>query len=76
MSQGNGHSEVKIHASDKLPEVKANQEKPKMIAYFDLFRFARKEDIALMVLGSIAAFVNGGAIPSFSLIFGSMINSF
>jgi len=47
-----------------------------MIAYFDLFRFARKEDIALMVLGSIAAFVNGGAIPSFSLIFGSMINSF
>lgn len=29
-----------------------------------------------MVLGSIAAFLNGGAIPSFSLIFGSMINSF
>lgn len=47
-----------------------------MIAYFDLFRFAKKEDIALMILGSIAAFLNGGAIPSFSLIFGSMINSF
>ncbi|CAD8092756.1 unnamed protein product [Paramecium primaurelia] len=76
MSQSKGPSEVKIHASDKLSDVKANQEKPKMIAYFDLFRFAKKEDIALMVLGSIAAFINGGAIPSFSLIFGSMINSF
>lgn len=29
-----------------------------------------------MVLGSIAAFLNGGAMPSFSLIFGKMMNSF
>jgi ATP-binding cassette subfamily B (MDR/TAP) protein 1 len=47
-----------------------------MIPYFDLFRFASTKDKFLMVIGSIAAFLNGGAIPSFSLIFGSMINSF
>lgn len=51
-------------------------EKQKMIPYFKLFRYAKKGDIVLMVLGSIAAFLNGGAIPSFSLIFGSMVNSF
>lgn len=47
-----------------------------MIPYFQLFRYAKNRDIVLMVLGSVAAFLNGGAIPSFSLIFGSMVNSF
>ncbi|CAD8161006.1 unnamed protein product [Paramecium pentaurelia] len=51
-------------------------EKQKMIPYFQLFRYAKNRDIVLMVLGSVAAFLNGGAIPSFSLIFGSMVNSF
>lgn len=47
-----------------------------MVPYFDLFRFATTKDKVLMVLGSLAAFLNGGAIPSFSIIFGSMMNSF
>ena len=66
---------MKIHVNENLPKSTKEQE-PKIIPYTDLFRFASTKDRLFMVLGSIAAFLNGGAIPSFSLIFGSMINSF
>lgn len=45
-------------------------EKVKDISYFKLFRFATNTDILLMVLGALAACINGITIPLFSLIFG------
>lgn len=48
----------------------------KMVPYFDLFRYATKSDKTLMWIGAAAAFANGAAFPSFSLIFGAMTDSF
>ncbi|KAL4426347.1 hypothetical protein ABPG74_006285 [Tetrahymena malaccensis] len=41
-----------------------------------LFRFASRQDWTMMIIGSIAALLNGLSYPSFSLIFGQMIDSF
>jgi ATP-binding cassette subfamily B (MDR/TAP) protein 1 len=41
-----------------------------------LFRFATKADIILMVLGSIAALAMGASLPAFALLWGSMTDSF
>lgn len=43
---------------------------------FELFRFAKKADIILMVVGSIGAAAMGVAMPSFALLWGNMTNSF
>eukprot|EP00743_Colponemidia_sp_Colp-15_P010726 GILK01011850.1.p1 GENE.GILK01011850.1~~GILK01011850.1.p1 ORF type:complete len:1311 (+),score=265.06 GILK01011850.1:141-3935(+) len=53
-------------------------EKPKeelKVEYKKLFRFADSTDKLLMLLGSIAAIGNGGALPAFSIVFGSMIDT-
>lgn len=47
-----------------------------MVPFFVLFRYATSLDKTLMILGSIAAFLNGAAFPSFSIIFGQMTDSF
>lgn len=42
----------------------------------DLFRFATKFDVMLMVVGSICACAMGTALPSFALLWGNMTDSF
>lgn len=46
------------------------------VKFSKLFRFATGYDKLLLTIGSLAAFVNGAALPLFSLIFGEMIDSF
>lgn len=41
-----------------------------------MFRFANGSDKCLIAIGVIAAICNGCIMPSFSLIFGNMIDSF
>lgn len=41
-----------------------------------MLRFATGGDKCLMALGCLAAFVNGAAMPLFSLIFGNMTDAF
>lgn len=46
------------------------------VAFYRLFSFADRFDIALMIVGSVSAIVNGMAQPVMTLIFGTLINSF
>ncbi|CAK64833.1 unnamed protein product (macronuclear) [Paramecium tetraurelia] len=47
-----------------------------MVPYFELLRYASPKDKLLMIIGGIAAFLNGASFPSFSIIFGDMTDSF
>ncbi|CAD8124583.1 unnamed protein product [Paramecium sonneborni] len=51
------------------------QQEP-MVPYFELLRYASPKDKILMFIGGFAAFCNGAAFPSFSIIFGDMTDSF
>lgn len=71
--------EAKVHDINQIKDEKKEapkQESQNKIPYFSLFRYATNYDKTLMMIGAIAAFLNGGAMPSFSLIFGNMIDSF
>ena len=46
------------------------------VAFFQLFRFATKVDIILIVVGSIASLAMGAALPAFALLWGEMTDSF
>ncbi len=48
----------------------------KSISFFDLFRFASKTDICMMVVASICSAFMGAAIPIFAYLTGNMIDSF
>lgn len=72
----NDDDDNKSNKSDDEVEV---EEKPKElpgISYFKLFHFATSVDWFLMIVGGIAAMINGIALPMFSLIFGEMTDSF
>lgn len=47
-----------------------------MVPFSELLQFATTSDKILMALGGFAAFVNGSAMPLFSVIFGEMSDSF
>ncbi|KAH6773575.1 P-glycoprotein 9 [Perilla frutescens var. hirtella] len=46
------------------------------VAFYKLFSFADKRDVALMVVGTISAIGNGVSQPLMTLIFGQLVNSF
>ncbi|XP_028121789.1 ABC transporter B family member 9-like [Camellia sinensis] len=46
------------------------------VAFYRLFSFADRFDIALMIVGTVSAIANGMAQPVMTLIFGTLINSF
>ncbi|KAF5944013.1 hypothetical protein HYC85_018090 [Camellia sinensis] len=46
------------------------------VAFYRLFSFADRFDIALMIVGTVSAIGNGMAQPVMTLIFGTLINSF
>jgi ATP-binding cassette subfamily B (MDR/TAP) protein 1 len=46
------------------------------VSFTQLFRFATRVDIILMILGTVASIITGTAIPVFAYISGSMIDAF
>jgi hypothetical protein len=43
----------------------------KPVSYVSLFRYANAQELTLVILGCIASVINGGALPGFSVLFGS-----
>ncbi|XP_008784383.2 ABC transporter B family member 19 [Phoenix dactylifera] len=46
------------------------------VAFYELFTFADRYDLALMGAGSLGAVVHGSAMPVFFLLFGDLVNGF
>lgn len=46
------------------------------ISFFQLFRFAEPLDKVLMAVGSLGAFVEGAAMPVFTILWGNMTDAF
>lgn len=49
---------------------------PVKIGYFDLFRYATKIDLLIIVVGSICAIAGGAAMPLMTVVFGSLTSTF
>ncbi|KAM3350729.1 hypothetical protein ACQJBY_023045 [Aegilops geniculata] len=48
----------------------------KKVAFFGMFRYARRTDVALMGVGTVAAMVNGMSEPLMTVVFAAVIESF
>ncbi|XP_059670315.1 ABC transporter B family member 19-like [Cornus florida] len=57
-----------------MPE--AEKKKEQSLPFYQLFSFADKYDLLLMVSGSLGAIVHGSSMPVFFLLFGQMVNGF
>ncbi|CAI6000919.1 unnamed protein product [Closterium sp. NIES-65] len=55
---------------------KEGAEEAGSVPYWQLFRYADKWDVALMVVGSVGAIAQGIALPMMALLFGDMMNAF
>ncbi|TQD74931.1 hypothetical protein C1H46_039527 [Malus baccata] len=69
---GDGNAEVN---NNNGSQAKAVQEKEE-VAFFKLFWFADRLDVALMIVGTICAVGNGLSPPVMTLAFGNLINTF
>ncbi|XP_051120699.1 ABC transporter B family member 19 [Andrographis paniculata] len=57
-----------------IPE--SEKKKEQSLPFHQLFSFADKYDIVLMLCGSLGAIVHGSSMPVFFLLFGEMVNGF
>lgn len=57
-----------------MPELEKKKEQS--LPFYQLFSFADKYDVILMVTGSLGAVVHGSSMPVFFLLFGEMVNGF
>ena len=48
---------------------------PPPIGYFELYKFATRGEIALLLTSVVAALGNGAALPGFSILFGILLNN-
>ncbi|CAL1280382.1 unnamed protein product [Larinioides sclopetarius] len=46
------------------------------ISVWQLFRYSKRWDVFLIIIGSICAFINGAGMPLLAIVFGSMTNTF
>ncbi|KAG0427289.1 hypothetical protein HPB47_025654, partial [Ixodes persulcatus] len=56
-------------SADKLPQYKK-------VPYWKLFRYATAQDVFLVVLGVLFAFIHGAGWPLLAIVFGHMTNAF
>ncbi|KAL2505056.1 ABC transporter B family member 19 [Abeliophyllum distichum] len=54
----------------------ADRKKEQSLPFYQLFSFADKYDIILMISGSLGAIIHGSSMPVFFLLFGEMVNGF
>ncbi|KAK1434257.1 hypothetical protein QVD17_11177 [Tagetes erecta] len=45
-----------------------------VVGVFGLFKYSTKVDICLLIIGTFGAFINGGSLPWYSLLFGLFVN--
>ncbi|XP_076435094.1 ATP-dependent translocase ABCB1-like [Babylonia areolata] len=82
-SLDNGQTKITDHGSAGLTAEgesgdgkKKKEEKPKMVGFFEVFRYSDGLDKLLMVVGAIGAAANGAALPAMIIVFGDMIDLF
>ncbi|KAM7471891.1 hypothetical protein LguiA_010074 [Lonicera macranthoides] len=46
----------------------------KTVGLFSLFKYSTKLDMLMIILGCVGAFINGGSLPWYSLLFGTFVN--
>ncbi|KAK1266967.1 ABC transporter B family member 19 [Acorus gramineus] len=63
-------------AGESKPAPDAEKKKEQSLSFYELFSFADKYDILLMISGSIGAVIHGSAMPVFFLLFGELVNGF
>jgi len=56
--------------------IKELEKEAEPCSFFELFRYASKKDKIYIVLGSLAAAINGAALPAFSILFGNVSDAF
>ncbi|CAH2322072.1 multidrug resistance 1-like isoform X1 [Pelobates cultripes] len=79
--QQNGHNNSAFEHDDKndtLQNEKVTKDKGNtaVVGYFELFCFADKWDILLMVLGLVCAMASGTGLPIMIIVFGEMTDAF
>lgn len=63
-------------AADGKAMPESEKKKEQSLPFYQLFSFADKYDVILMVAGSLGAVVHGSSMPVFFLLFGEMVNGF
>ncbi|KAI3905371.1 hypothetical protein MKX01_040062, partial [Papaver californicum] len=61
---------------DQSEEKKGEKEVIHTVPFYKLFAFADSKDVMLIVIGTIAAVVNGVAMPLMTVLLGDLIDSF
>jgi ATP-binding cassette subfamily B (MDR/TAP) protein 1 len=69
-----------IELGERVALVPTDEDKPKLadvkpLSMFEYLQFADRLDVFLMITGLIGAIAHGAALPSFSFIFGDILNS-
>eukprot|EP01018_Ginkgo_biloba_P027753 Gb_07563 [translate_table: standard] len=75
VSQASRIESSSLYDPDSSDDAEEAFENPKGVGLLGLFAFATAFEKILMVLGSFGAFVNGGSLPWYSLLFGRLVNS-
>lgn len=63
-------------AADGKAMPESEKKKEQSLPFYQLFSFADRYDVVLMVTGSIGAIIHGSSMPVFFLLFGEMVNGF
>ncbi|KAL6518919.1 ABC transporter B member 19 [Orobanche hederae] len=63
-------------ADGKAMASESEKKKEQSLPFYQLFSFADKFDLLLMISGSIGAIIHGSSMPVFFLLFGEMVNGF
>ncbi|KAL8475659.1 hypothetical protein ACS0TY_028356 [Phlomoides rotata] len=63
-------------AADGKAMPESEKKKEQSLPFYQLFSFADKYDVVLMVAGSVGAIIHGSSMPVFFLLFGEMVNGF
>nr|XP_014352475.1 PREDICTED: multidrug resistance protein 1-like isoform X1 [Latimeria chalumnae] len=64
------------NATDGLEEKKQKKQKPKMVGPLQVFKFADRLDILLIIVGTLASVTHGVCLPLLTILFGDMTNGF
>ncbi|XP_051135948.1 ABC transporter B family member 19-like [Andrographis paniculata] len=73
------HSYSGVDSHPTLVEVLEEEDEdeaaaPRSVGLFGLFRYSSPLDIVLIMFGCFGAFINGGSLPWYSLLFGEFVN--